>query len=603
MMMLLLFVAVSVPIHFCTAVQTSSDHPSSTQEQLQRVLHESDCPPWFHFNTATQTCHCFPYYGFRCFGNNVTLEFGICATYDEEIGQLSFIACPYFQSQGHVVMKDVYITLPENISLLNDYMCKPMNREGTVCGKCSDGYGPAPTSVGVQVQCVNCIDAWYGVPMYLLIEFIPVTIFYALLLIFRISMTSAPITCFIMYCQLIILAFDRVYAGDDGHITRRVLSLSSQNELLLKLILTAYDVWNLRFFYYFIPQFCISSKLKPIHLTFLGYISAFYPICLVFFTWSCIELHGRNFRPLVWIWRPFHRCFVRLRKGWDTKRDIIDVFASFFLLSYSKMMYQTFLLLSPKKITVYDLAGDIIRHNFVLSVDPSTPFGGAQHLMLAIPAVLMFCMFNLLPTLLLFFYPTKAFRSCLSKCRLDTIALKIFIEKYYGCYKDGLEGGRDMRSFASLYFFVRVFLYVLHGISTLLQVSNHDQWFSRGILFTITTILIALSRPYKKTYMNVFDTFLLAHLGLLCHLFSAHHGFSKNARFVLYMLVTLAIPLAGFILASILIVSYKVFNLLKVCHKRCHPSSSSITSSVCQSDRQPLCSPTDFEINYKTLDH
>ena len=266
-------------------------------------------------------------------------------------------------------------------------------------------------------------------------------------------------------------------------------------------------------------------------------------------------------------------------------------------------MYQTFLLLIPKKISVYDLAGDFIRHNFVLSVDPSTPFGGAQHLMLAVPAVLMFCMFNLLPTLLLFFYPTKAFRSCLSKCRLDTIALKIFIEKYYGCYKDGLEGGRDMRSFAGLYFFVRVFLYVVHGISTLLLVSNHDRWFPRGIVFIITTVLIALSRPYKKTYMNVFDTFLLAHLGLLCHLFSAHHGFSKNTRFVLCMLVTLAIPLAGFILASILIVFYKVFNLLKVCHNRFHSSSSSITSSVCQSDRQQLRLPTDFEIDYKTLDH
>ena len=47
---------------------------------------------------------------------------------------------------------------------------------------------------------------------------------------------------------------------------------------------------------------------------------------------------------LVWLWRSFHRCFIQLRRGWDTKSDIIDMFATFFILSYSKIMYQTTLL-------------------------------------------------------------------------------------------------------------------------------------------------------------------------------------------------------------------------------------------------------------------
>ena len=31
------------------------------------------------------------------------------------------------------------------------------------------------------------------------------------------------------------------------------------------------------------------------------------------------------------------------------------------------------------------------------------------------------------------------------------IKLNIFVEKFYTCYRDGLSGGRDMRSFSGLY--------------------------------------------------------------------------------------------------------------------------------------------------------
>ena len=63
-----------------------------------------------------------------------------------------------------------------------------------------------------------------------------------------------------------------------------------------------------------------------------------------------MELHGRNFRLLVLLWRPFHRCFVRLKKGWDTRRDIIDVFATFLYLTYSKLTYQAVQILSSQYI-------------------------------------------------------------------------------------------------------------------------------------------------------------------------------------------------------------------------------------------------------------
>ena len=109
---------------------------------------------------------------------------------------------------------------------------------------------------------------------------------------------------------------------------------------LLSSVLFSYGVWNLDLARYILPPFCVSSKLQLIHIELLSYISVVYPLFLIFLTWVCVELHGRNFKPFVLLWRPFHECLVRLQRGWDTRSDIIDVFATFFLLAYNKLMYQ-----------------------------------------------------------------------------------------------------------------------------------------------------------------------------------------------------------------------------------------------------------------------
>ena len=166
-----------------------------------------------------------------------------------------------------------YIPMPENLSELNDYMCGAMSRKGRVCSKCADGFGPAVMSVGFQIQCSQCMGAWYGIPLYLFLELCPVTIFYLILLIFLINITSSPMTSYIMYSQIIVLATDRIFSLDMPVLTGVMFSLTKHYKVFTMVILSMYDTWNLRFFRYFMPSFCISSRLKPIHIAFLGYIS------------------------------------------------------------------------------------------------------------------------------------------------------------------------------------------------------------------------------------------------------------------------------------------------------------------------------------------
>ena len=274
------------------------------------------------------------WYKIKCSGKNVQLRFGYCITVDnEEESRLFGTKCPYFQIKGHKVGESGYIELPDNISELNDYMCRPMNRKGFLCEDCIDGFAVSFTSMGHK--CSNCTDTWYGVPLYLLVELAPITVFYLIILIFQVHITSAPMTCFIFYCQSAqcLLVIDRFPPVE------RIIP-QVENNILFKINIFFYSIWNLDFLRYVAPPFCISRNFKLIHTILLGYVSVFYPLCLIALTWICIKLHDENFRPIVWLWRPFHSCFVKIQRGYSSRNDVIDVFSAFFLLSYSKLTFQ-----------------------------------------------------------------------------------------------------------------------------------------------------------------------------------------------------------------------------------------------------------------------
>ena len=460
----------------------------------------------------------------NCSPSGPSLASGFCATYDEKSRLLSIVACPYFQPHGYNVTTPGYILLPRNLSQLNDYMCGPLNRKGLVCSECADGFGPSVTSFGYE--CANCTDTWYGVPLFLVVEFVPITVFYLIILVFQISVTSAPMPCFIMYAQSIFVTlYLSIYR--DNELRHIVFNKDEHLRLDMKIIHTIYGVFNLDFFRLFTPPFCISSHLKSIHIAMFGYISVLYPLFLIFLTWVCIELHGRNFRPLVWLWRPFHRCFVSLRRSWDTKSDIIDVFITFFLLSYSKCMYVTSLLLTGQEVRRYDELGNHFKLKRTVIVDTSVTYGSTNHLIFAIPAIILFCTYNVLLPLLLILYPFKQFQSCLSKCRLNFIPVNTFVDKLHNCYRNGLEGGRDLRSFSGLYFFLRMIVFLVAELSyKWLKVNDNvwlidEMWFPTGTVFMITALTIAIIKPYRKNYMNYLDALLLSNLALICFVMTA----------------------------------------------------------------------------------
>ena len=535
MFSVLVFIAVAT----CTIVTDATTVSPSARSDLL-------CQPWYSYDVTNEECVCTEwrvhktsYKKVKCGKDSAIIAPGYCTTFEEGNGTFLGI-CLYFQSTGLNFTSDGY-TLPQNITELNHYVCGQMDRTNRLCSDCIDGFGPSFTSL--YFECSQCTSG--GVPLYLLVELGPITLLFLVMLIFHVSMTSAPITGYIMYSQYVVylLAYDR------SPPIRFIVHNQDKNiQIGVKVILALYGIWNLDPIRYIVPPFCISSKLKATNIVFLGYLSAFYPLCLIFLTWICIELHDRNFKPVVLLWRPLHRFIVKLRQGCDLKDDLIGVFASFFFLSYNKLISQSIMLLTCQVMTTSEGTTQEVTW-----LDPKTDCRSRQHLVLVVPALLVFLFCTILPSILFLLYSTRCFRACLSKCHLNghhLAILDIFMEKYHSCCRDGLNGGRDMRIFSGFYFILRVLGSLYHGLH--LWNLSISFWTYQTIVFTSAALMIAIVKPYKKTYINIIDTLQLALTALLCLLLSQDYIFISPIQ----LFVVCILPALGF-------ASYNIFTRTK----------------------------------------
>ena len=549
----LLFIYVSIRLVNC---QRNNGSVVATHLQWSIINSDDQCPLWHIFNATTNQCECVSSSEsdiVKCTEQGIILRVGHCMTYEEQAegSSVIYIAdCVYFSGNFSTTNNGRYIELPvKNVSKLNDAMCGPMNRNGTLCSECIEGFGPSVISFGLV--CSNCTGAWYRVPLYLFLEFVPITVFCVIILVFRVNITSAPMVAFIFYSQIIVSSF--LYYGSE---------LKFANHIAFYFILahaTLYGFWNLDFFRYILPSFCMSAKLKSIHIIMIDYVSAFYPLCLISITWIIVKLHYYNFKPAVWLWSKLRKCSCVGTQDQTLSRSnsLIDVFTTFFLLSFSKLVYTSTRILVPLKAMVYVNKTLDQSHNNHLSGDPRLGYFEGGHLPYALISILIILLMILPPVVLLILYPIKAFRLLLFKCRLSTraiAALNIFVEKYYGCFRDGTEGGKDLRSLASMYFVLRVTTILIFQITSLTTSLTFAV-----VLYASYAIMIALVRPYKKTYMNVIDTLVMANLALLSLMVDKLYLEDSNTSLALFYAIIIAIfsilpllALSGFIAYRIL---------------------------------------------------
>ena len=553
--------ALSLPLPdltlYAATLQTSEEENKTKQEEIQwqgndlRAALCSDNNNTYLYRDVDVKC---------TDSDGVYLSIGHCLTYHvNEHGRhfLYEFKCRYFQLKGHQVTDSEpgYIKLPHNISELNDYMCGPMNRKGFLCEECIDNFSVSMTSIGNK--CSNCTDVWYGIPLYLTIELVPITAFYIFILVFQIHITSPPMVSFILYSQTVmfVLTVDR-----PPPLEKVIPQHERKFNFLFNLNLFLYCPWNLDFLRYVLPPFCVFEGLNMKHIAFLNYISAVYPLFLIFLTWVTIELYDRGFKPIESIVKTFHKCLVKLKQDWGNKRDIVDVFSAFFLLSYSKLLHQSNLFLVRDLLSYIQNKPGVWGIKLIMNYDYNITYGSSKYIAITVAALLIMLVFNVLPALLLVLYPFKIIRACLSKCHLDTLCLSAFMDKFHGCYRNGLNGGRDTRSFAGLYFFIRCLFFLYYPIQL------YKIHFSIGsylvLLFLSVTLLIAIVRPYKETYMNIFDTVILVNFTFISKIQNDNYYRGMGTQLFIVSLI----PAIALGICLLYLQVYKVCNF-KCCRK------------------------------------
>ena len=532
-----------------------SEATETLDDQREESIAEEEwsCPTWYWETKQNGVARCVCGASLRStvvcddVAQDTLLISGFCMSYNDTISETVAGRCPFNYHQPNVQM--FYITLPNDTCELNSFMCSGFNRTGLLCSQCQQGLGPAVLSY--RRECVKCLDKQYGWLLYITATLVPTTILCFLVMIFQFHVTSAKMNGFVFICQFITcvstLTNPYVYV-------QSVIDLTAIQFFGLA-VLTFYGIWNLDFFRYFIPPFCISSDMSTLHTLALEYVVAIYPLLLMVVIYFCIELYDRGVRVVVCVWRPFHMCFARFRRRWNPKGSVINTFAAFLLLSYSKLLAVSYSLLDANYL--FNNRGERVGQ-VVLYYNASIEYFSREHLPFALLAICVLLVFVIFPLLLLLLYPMRSFQRCLGYCtRIRWQFLHTFADVFQGCYKNGTNGTRDCRYFAGLYLLFRAVLLV--GFISL----NNYMWLVVILILFLASLLFAHFHPYKNKCFNIIDSLGFALLALSTFLI-------MYAIYTNYIPTQLLYPILLYpLLYFISLILYKIFSRVSLFRNCC----------------------------------
>ena len=441
-------------------------------------------------------CGDIPHDILQCSGQgNISVLDCHCITYheNEKESQAEIGTCVYNcvnTSQIINFIASVYHILPKNTTDSNEVICgKEFSRNGTLCGKCKDGYYPLVYSF--NLTCVKCPQGRANWWKYMLSAFLPLTIFYFIVVLFKINITSSHLHGFIYFSQVFSMP-----------VIARFITLSfSSNSRYLRgwnIVGSLYGIWNLDFFRAFDLGICLGTD--TLQTLSLNIAVGIYPLLLMVLSYILIDLYDRNFRLLVIIWKPFLTFFSLFHSNWGLRTSVIDAYATFFLLSNVKFLSASFDLLLPVK--VYQLSSvNGFNYTWRLYNDATIPYFGEIHLPYAILAIVTLSIFVLTPMVLLLLYPFQWFQKLLNIFPFRWYILHTFMDSFYGCYKNGTEPGtRDCRWFVSLFYIVRILGFLI-AVFTL-----NSMFFMFGSMcFVLFAILMINIRPFKTDFNHYTD--------------------------------------------------------------------------------------------------
>ena len=500
---------------------------------------EGSCPTWHIWSNETNGCVCHDLHEVVKCHPAAALLYGYCMTHDNYSGETHVGKCVYTTFSR--MNESLYTKLPQSPVDLDEAVCGQWNRKGYLCSECKDGFGLSIANL--YMNCVECsLSEGVGWLLFLVLQLVPVSIMFAVVMVFRLSITQPPMSAFVFFSQLSLVI---LYVNYSRFQTPFQSSSASNvfSYLVRSIYLPLLSLWNLSFSSIAkITNFCVHPGLDQQQAHLLTYITNIHVILLVAVAYLFIELHARNCRIVVWLWKPFRKCFIRSSRVWNPRLTTVDTFATFLMVSYNRFIVLSYFIYAFQH--AYTLSEPLVG-SVVLQFNPTVGYFSLHHFPYMLISLFILLIFVLAPAIILAFYQMKCFMSCLCLCGIGKLQpLHMFVAHFQGHYKDGTGGTRDLRFMASLYLYLR--LAILLGV-TLCDYSSFVgcREITSLVLLLITLALVIVAQPYKKKIMNKIDALLLIMLVLIMALLTAISksiDTTVNAVVLSFVLLLIAIP-------------------------------------------------------------
>ena len=399
---------------------------------------------------------------------------------------------------------------------INTEICGFYKRKGLMCGQCTKDYGFPVYSY--SIACVECENYRYNWLKYIVVAYLPLTVFYLIIITLKISANSGLLVGCVIVSQMM-----ATYSLVQVYLTTNIQDASSS--FIIKMLAGLYSIWNLDFFRSIYPPFCLHPNMSALGVLSLDYLVAIYPMVAVVFTYIMVQ----KFSYVSCLSGSLKKCLHIFIKERNSGSSLIESFATFILLSYVKILNVTFNILTPTYL--YNMNGTY-GHPHVYN-DPHTEYLSKQHLPYFVLAIIMTFFFNFLPFLLICFHPFACFQKFLNFWTgLRHPALSIFMDAFQGSYK---HKPSYLRSFPAIYFmaqFTNLLILATFGIELYHATASLN-------LFVII-LLIAIARPYKDKWHNVttFTLFNSVFIGYICTVYNIYVNLAIEtpARWLFFIL-------------------------------------------------------------------
>ena len=433
---------------------------------------------------------------------------------------------------------------------LNQVVCGT-TRKGLLCGQCSPGFGPGVNLL--LAPCVHCATdplSQVGWLLWLLLEALPLLLMLAAFLIFDINLLAGPLNSYLLYVQFVTASWPISAVGP------LKLDNSAGSVIVRFAFILFFGMFNLQFFSFLFPVFCISSGAADLDQLDMILIKAFSRLLPFIIILDIIALQWCNQYGYCGVPKCWHYLSHRFKAvHWLTKRMsgqsaahglstfIILTFTRF--LSYGGVLYSSITLepnnpANASPIEVVALQGN---HEF---------FKTPKHSLVAIAFLLLILFTSLLPTFLLLVYPAlPQLQAKLQHSKYKVLqhlsglkCLNVFSRPSIQHFGDLFQSSykNNCRFFAGVLLLVWIMVVLAWNISR----SREEGYVIMTALSLAVLALHSLLRPHQSHWINVVDSFMYTYLTainiLAVYIFSnpTSMRYSKESWLTLYQFALFA---------------------------------------------------------------